>query len=49
MREYKLKVSLQRKEKDLEAEILGLRRQMESKELELNYLRKKLAGYPETD
>ena len=47
LRESKLQVSLQRKEKDLEAEILGLRRQLEAKELELKYLRKKLL--PETD
>lgn len=47
LRESKLQVSLQRKEKDLEAEILGLRRLMEAKELELKFLRKKLL--PETD
>lgn len=49
LRESKLQVSLQRKEKDLEAEILFLRRQMESKELELKYLRRKLYTLPETD
>ena len=47
LRESKLQISLQRKEKDLEAEILLLKRQMESKELELKYLRKKLL--PQTD